>query len=206
VTLTPTASRRELPLPLDNDAGSRIESAIRVRFVTFIMKAVVYMSGMERQVPRLSQCPIARSLDRVGEWWSMLILRDAFYGLTRFDQFAQSLGIAPSMLARRLKSLVDAGLLERRPYQERPLRHDYVLTEKGRDFRPVLWTLLAWGNRHLAPEGESVRLEDPVTGAAIDPVVVDRASGRRLAEGVRVVPGPAADAPMRHRLAHRIAI
>src|SRR5436305_12743074 len=92
------------------------------------------------------QCPIARSLERVGEWWSILILRDAFHGLTRFDQFRQSLGIAPNMLARRLNALVENGLLERRPYGGRPPRNEYVLTETGRDFRPVLWTLLAWGN------------------------------------------------------------
>ncbi|WP_238297408.1 winged helix-turn-helix transcriptional regulator, partial [Methylobacterium soli] len=137
-------------------------------------------------------CPVARSLERIGEWWSILILRDAFYGLTRFDQFEQSLGIAPNMLTRRLKALCEAGLLERRPYQDRPPRYEYLLTEKGRDFRPVLWTLFAWGNRHLAPEGESVTLVDPESGLPIDPVVVNRHTGRPLAEGVRVVAGPAA--------------
>lgn len=144
-------------------------------------------------------CPVARSLDRVGEWWSILILRDAFYGLTRFDQFSQSLGIAPNMLTRRLKALCEAGLLERRPYQQRPPRYEYVLTEKGRDFRPVLWTLFAWGNRHLAPEGESVILTDPITGLPVDPVVVDRRTGRPLEEGVRVVAGPAASDRLRRR-------
>src|SRR5579872_3741844 len=98
------------------------------------------------------QCPIARSLERVGEWWSILILRDAFLGLTRFDQFQKSLGIAPNMLTRRLNTLVDSGLLERRSYSERPLRFEYVLTPRGRDFRTVLWTLVAWGNKHFAPE------------------------------------------------------
>ena len=84
------------------------------------------------------QCPIARSLERVGEWWSMLILRDALLGLTRFDQFQESLGIAPNMLTRRLSKLVEAGLLERRRYNDRPPRYEYVLTQAGRDFRPVL--------------------------------------------------------------------
>ena len=79
-------------------------------------------------------CPIARSLEHVGEWWSMLILRDAFGGMTRFDEFQQSLGIAPNMLTRRLAALVEAGLLERRRYSERPPRDEYVLTERGRDF------------------------------------------------------------------------
>src|SRR5437016_587292 len=82
------------------------------------------------------QCPIARSLERVGEWWSMLILRDALLGLTRFDQFQESLGIAPNMLTRRLSKLVEAGLLERRRYNDRPPRYEYVLTQAGRDFRP----------------------------------------------------------------------
>src|SRR6266853_616876 len=80
-------------------------------------------------------CPIARSLERVGEWWSILILRDALHGLRRFDQFQKSLGIAPNMLARRLNALVDAGLLERRRYSEHPPRDEYVLTARGRDFR-----------------------------------------------------------------------
>lgn len=151
-------------------------------------------------------CPVARSLERVGEWWSILILRDAFYGLTRFDQFERSLGIAPNMLTRRLRALCEAGLLERRRYQERPPRYEYVLTEKGRDFRPVLWTLFAWGNRHLAPEGASVLLADPGTGEAVDPVVVDRRTGRPLAEGVRVVPGPAASETLRRRFERQTTI
>src|SRR6266567_1863948 len=124
------------------------------------------------------QCPIARSLERVGEWWSMLILRDASLGLTRFDQFQESLGIAPNILTRRLKALVEAGLLERRRYSERPPRDEYVLTVRGRDFRPVLLALLAWGNKHFAPEGASVQLADRETGAIADPVLVDRVNGR----------------------------
>src|SRR6201999_3360005 len=91
------------------------------------------------------QCPIARSLERVGEWWSILILRDAFAGLTRFDQFQTSLDIAPNMLTRRLNSLVEAGLLERSRYSERPPRYEYLLTDRGRDFRPVVVALYAWG-------------------------------------------------------------
>ena len=109
-------------------------------------------------------CPIARSLERVGEWWSMLILRDAFAGITRFEEFQKSLGIAPNMLTRRLATLVEAGLLERRRYSTRPPRDEYVLTERGRDFHGVLLALMAFGNRHFAPEGESVRIVDAVTG------------------------------------------
>ena len=146
------------------------------------------------------QCPIARSLERVGEWWSILILRDAALGLTRFDQFQESLGIAPNILTRRLKALVEAGLLERRRYSDKPPRDEYVLTEAGRDFRPVLWALLAWGNRHFAPEGKSVVIVDSETGAEAEPMLVDRKSGRPLLPpGFRSAAGPAADARTRGR-------
>src|SRR4026209_2514408 len=99
------------------------------------------------------QCPIARSLERVGEWWSILILRDAFHGMTRFAEFQKNLGIAPNMLTRRLGALVEAGLLERRRYSERPPRDEYVLTARGRDFRPALLSLMARGNPHFVPQG-----------------------------------------------------
>ncbi len=148
------------------------------------------------------QCPIARSLERVGEWWSILILRDALHGLTRFDEFQQSLPIAPNMLARRLNALVDSGLLERRRYCERPPRDEYLLTDRGRDFRPVLLSLVAWGNKHFAPEGPSVLLADAKTGARADPVLVDRASGRVLnAPDYRLIAGPAANAQTKARYA-----
>ena len=107
-------------------------------------------------------CPIARSLERVGEWWSILILRDAFAGITRFDEFQKSLGIAPNMLTRRLAALVEAGLLERRRYSERPPRDEYVLTAARARFPPGAGGLLAWGNRHFAPEGrERARSSTP---------------------------------------------
>jgi DNA-binding HxlR family transcriptional regulator len=141
------------------------------------------------------QCPIARGLDRVGEWWSILILRDAFLGATRFEQFQESLGIAPSSLSRRLNSLVDAGMLERRRYSERPPRDEYVLTACGRDFRQVLWAMLAWGNRNFAPEGPSVVLVNAETGGLADPVLMDRISLRPMtAPGFRSAPGPRAKA------------
>ncbi|MFE0756838.1 winged helix-turn-helix transcriptional regulator [Inquilinus sp. NPDC058860] len=157
---------------------------------------------MQRKSFGTTQCPVARSLERVGEWWSILILRDAYYGLTRFDEFQKSLGIAPSMLTRRLNSLVEAGLLERRCYSEKPPRDEYVLTGMGRDFRPVVWSLVAWGNRHFAPEGASVQLVDRATGAVADPVLVDRNTGREMTSHTfRPGPGPAADERMRRKLA-----
>lgn len=147
------------------------------------------------------QCPIARSLERVGEWWSMLILRDAFYGLTRFDEFQESLGIAPNMLSRRLGALVDSGLLARLPYQDRPVRYEYVLTPAGEDFRPVLLALLAWGNRHFAPEGMSSQLTDVRTGRVVEPVMVDADTGERLSrERYAIQAGPAANARTRARI------
>ena len=115
----------------------------------------------------------------MGEWQSTLILRDALLGLTRFDQFQESLGIAPNILTRRLKALVETGLLERRRYCEHPPRDEYLLTARGRDFRPVVLSLLAWGNRHFAPEGASVMLVNRETGAAVDPILADPATGRK---------------------------
>ncbi len=90
-------------------------------------------------------CPIARTAARVADTWSVLILREAFYGVTRFDEFQQNLAIAPNMLTRRLNSLVEEGMLERRQYCDRPPRSEYILTERGRDFRQVLLAMLAWG-------------------------------------------------------------
>ena len=157
---------------------------------------------MQRKSFRNMPCPIARSLERVGDWWSILILRDAFQGVTRFDQFQKSLEIAPNILSRRLSSLVEGGLLERRRYRAHPPRHEYLLTERGRDFRPVLWSLLAWGNKHFAPEGKSVLLVDSQTGVPADPILVDRATGRPLTSPqFRSAAGPAADEGTRLRQA-----
>ncbi|HJY47662.1 MAG TPA: helix-turn-helix domain-containing protein [Stellaceae bacterium] len=157
---------------------------------------------MQRKSYGNMKCPIARSLDRVGEWWSILILRDAFYGLRRFDEFQKSLGVAPNILTRRLNRLVESGLLERRPYSEHPPRDEYVLTERGRDFRPVLLALLAWGNRHFALEGAAVQLVNTRTGALVEPMLVDGATGEQIAgPDFSVLPGPGADDSVRRKLA-----
>ena len=89
-------------------------------------------------------CPIARTLDIVGEWWTLLIVRDALVGSRRFEEFRAS-GIADNILSSRLDLLVREGILERRLYQEHPPRHEYLLTEKGRDLLPVVAALGAWG-------------------------------------------------------------
>ncbi len=162
---------------------------------------------MQRKSFGNMQCPIARSLERVGEWWSILILRDCFQGLKRFDEFEKSLGIAPNMLTRRLNGLVEAGLLERRQYNQHPPRFEYVLTDLGRDFRPVLWALLAWGNKHFFPEGLAVVVVDSQTGAVADPVLVDRGSGRLLVEpAFRSAPGPVANEHTRRRHTRRLDV
>jgi DNA-binding HxlR family transcriptional regulator len=152
---------------------------------------------MQRKSFSNMQCPVARSLERVGEWWSILILRDAFAGMTRFDQFQNSLNIAPNILTRRLTALVEAGMLSRRLYCERPPRFEYVLTERGRDFRPVVIALQTWGNKHFTPEGLSVVLVDISTGAAAEPILVDRVSGLPITDAThRNAAGPAAGAPV----------
>ncbi len=142
---------------------------------------------MQRKRFNTMTCPIARGLDRVGEWWSILILRDAFAGLTRFDAFQKSLGIAPGMLTRRLNALVEGGLLEKHRYSEKPPRDEYVLTARGRDFRPVLLAMMSWGNRHFTPDGIRVQMVEASTGVPADPVLVDRRTGRPLAEPDYVV-------------------
>jgi DNA-binding HxlR family transcriptional regulator len=130
----------------------------------------------------------------------MLILRDAFYGLSRFDEFEKSLGIAPTMLTRRLAGLVDSGLLERRQYSDKPPRYEYVLTTRGQDFWPVLVTLLDWGNKHFAPEGHSVVLVDRDTGKPVDPVLKESRSGRRItSQEHRIGAGPIANDYIRRR-------
>lgn len=156
---------------------------------------------MERKNFGNMQCPVARTLERVGEWWSILILRDALQGLTRFDQFQKSLDIAPNMLTRRLHTLVDAGLLERRQYTDRPPRFEYVLTDLGRDFRTIIIALNAWGNKHFAPEGPSAMLVDVESGKQIDLMLVDRNTGKEInSRNVRMVAGPQADEAMRARI------
>ncbi|WP_213980376.1 helix-turn-helix domain-containing protein [Sphingomonas sp. dw_22] len=125
-------------------------------------------------------CPIARSVARVGDAWSMLILRDVSLGLTRFDQLRTSLKIAPNILTARLRALTEAGVLEKRRYSERPPRDEYVLTAAGRDFLPVLHVLGEWGRTHHG-EGGVTRLVDQETGKLVEPMVVDRLTGVPLA-------------------------
>ena len=128
-------------------------------------------------------------------------MRDALHGLRRFDEFSRSLGIAPNMLTRRLNGLVEAGMLERRPYSERPPRYEYVPTPKGEDFRMVLMSLVAWGNRHYAEEGTSVEMVERATGQPLQPVMASAAGQVVPWDECTLQPGPAASAGMRERLA-----
>jgi DNA-binding HxlR family transcriptional regulator len=146
-------------------------------------------------------CPIAGALDFVGDWWTLVIMRDVLDGFSRFDELQRNLGIAPNMLTRRLRTLVDNGLVERRQYAESPARHEYVPTPSGRDLRPVIVALYAWGAKHSAVGTSQVVLVDEDTGAEIVPGLVDRNTGRQLSEmNMAFLPGPRADAEMRRRL------
>lgn len=124
-------------------------------------------------------CPIARGLACVGDAWSNLILRDANAGLTRFDQFRKSLGIAPTILTRRLAALTEEGLIEKRRYSEHPPRDEYVLTAAGRDFLPVLFMIGAWGRKYRG-KGRMTRFLDAEKGTEIEPAAIDVVTGAKL--------------------------
>jgi DNA-binding HxlR family transcriptional regulator len=159
---------------------------------------------MRRKSFRRMNCPIARSLERVGEWWSILILRDALHGYTRFEEFRESLDIAPNILTARLAALVDEGMLEKRQYSDHPPRFEYVPTDRARDFRPVLLSLMAFGNKHFAPEGAMVQVVNTKTGKVADIAVFDGHTGEPIAApDYKMVPGPAAPARVKARYARR---
>ncbi|MEN0579355.1 DNA-binding transcriptional regulator, HxlR family [Phytobacter palmae] len=109
---------------------------------------------MKRTRLEASTCPVARSLDVIGDWWSLLIVRDALRGVKRFGEFQKSLGIAKNMLTARLKLLVDEGILQLQPASDGSAWQEYVLTAKGRTLQTVLVALSQWGNDHLFAEGE----------------------------------------------------
>jgi DNA-binding HxlR family transcriptional regulator len=127
-------------------------------------------------------CPIARTTDLIGDWWTPLVLREAFTGRRRFDELQEALGIPRAVLATRLERLVAEGMLEKRPYEEHPVRFEYRLTPKGIAFYDVLAAMWRWGEDWLWPEGEDmpVMLVDRDTGAEVRPVVVDEATGARI--------------------------
>ena len=124
-------------------------------------------------------CPIARSLTFAGDAWALLILRDAHAGMTRFDQFRKNLGIAPTILTRRLAMLTSEGLLEKRRYSEHPPREEYLLTEAGRDFLPVLFMIGEWGRQYRGA-GQITRFFDTENGTEIRPVAIDEVTGAKI--------------------------
>lgn len=125
-------------------------------------------------------CAVAAALSVVGDPWTLLILRDAFFGVTRFDDWQARLGVARNVLAARLKTLVDHGVMETRLYSEHPPRKDYLLTRKGRDLRPVIMALKAWGDRHVYGEGAEPMDFIHACGAVLVPRMVCDACGETV--------------------------
>lgn len=136
-------------------------------------------------------CPIARTADLVGDWWTPLVLRQCFFGTRRFDDFVEALDIPRAVLSKRLARLMDEGLLEKRRYEERPPRYEYRLTDKGRAFWDVLAAMWQWGMDWQWTEDDvPLMLVDRDTGAEVVPRMVDAATGapldvRRLRPAVR---------------------
>jgi DNA-binding HxlR family transcriptional regulator len=137
-------------------------------------------------------CSMARSLEVIGDWWTPLILRDIYIGIARFDELATDLEISRNLLSTRLNALVEDGIVERRRYQEHPPRHEYALTEAGRDLVPVLIALTAWGDRWVAPaQGPPARFRHQDCGEIFDPeITCSHCHQPVTAETVDVLPGP----------------
>lgn len=140
---------------------------------------------MDTMVKRTSfdtaKCPVARSLDIIGDWWSLLIVRDALFGLRRFGEYQRSLGIARNILTVRLRALVDEGILETVPASDGSAYSDYAPTQKGRDLFPILVALRQWGDTYLFAPGEKYNeLVDRQTGQPIRKLEVRAADGRLL--------------------------
>ena len=135
-----------------------------------------------RQGPVGDRCPIDRTLQVVGSRSAFLLLREAFYGSTRFDDLVRLTGFTEAVAAKRLRELVDHGLLERRPYQEpgQRTRHEYVLTERGHDLLPTLFALAQWGREHLPEKGGPTPLHDGCEAEVR--VVLQCDAGHRLGE------------------------
>jgi DNA-binding HxlR family transcriptional regulator len=138
-------------------------------------------------------CSVAQCLEIVGEWWSLLIVRDAFLGVTRFDDFQSRLGISRNILAQRLNRLVDNGVLKRKPYQEHPPRSEYRLTDKGRDLWHVITAMRQWGDRWAAPDGAPIKIKHSACGRIVKAVPVCSYCGEALdARAVTAIPGSGA--------------
>jgi len=150
-------------------------------------------------------CTIARSLEEVGEWWSLLIVRECTQGASRFDEFQKGLGIARNVLAARLARLIEVGVLEKFPSPDRANTDAYRLTKKGEELYPVIIALHQWGDKWLAPNGKPpVDFVDDATGIPIAPMVVQSVDGRPLSfRDVRFAEGPGATDTTRGVIASR---
>ncbi|MCA9549180.1 MAG: helix-turn-helix transcriptional regulator [Myxococcales bacterium] len=148
---------------------------------------------MERKRFEGAPCPIARSVDIVGDWWTPLIIRECLYGVNRFDDLQRWLGIGRNILTRRLEQLVEQGVLERRAYQERPQRYEYQLTDKGYDAARILLAMMPFGDKWQFERGrEPIRVFDRRTGKRVRPVVVDAETGEPIdPRNLYAGPGPA---------------
>ena len=147
---------------------------------------------MQRRSFEDMNCSVAQCLEVVGEWWSLLIVRDAFLGVRRFDDFQARLGISRNILNQRLTTLVDHGVLERVPYQDNPPRSEYRLTDKGRELWPVLTAMRQWGDQWAAPNGAPLAMRHTACRHVADAVMVCSHCGKRLdVRSVKVEPGPA---------------
>ena len=137
-------------------------------------------------------CSLARGLDLIGDWWTPLIIRDVYIGLGRFEELVENLGVSRNLLTTRLKSLEENGIIERKAYQSRPLRHEYVLTQAGREFVPVILALTAWGDRWAQPsEGAPLLFQHTACGQVFNPEIRCSACGSSVsADEVRLLPGP----------------
>ena len=136
---------------------------------------------MKRKCLVTSKCPIARTLDVIGDWWSLLIVRDAFLGKRRFGEFQRSLGLAKNILCARLRKLVAHGVLEARPASDGSAYQEYALTEKGRGLYIVLVALRQWGESCLFKEGEvDLLLVDRESGQPVKPLELRSQDGRLL--------------------------
>jgi len=147
-------------------------------------------------------CSIANALDLIGEWWTILILREAFFGTRRFEDFQQHLGIARNILTARLRKLCDSGVLERVPIKQGAKRHEYRLTQMGRDLQPTLVALTQWGDRWLhKTNGAPVKLIERASGEEIADVAILAKDGRKLeARDMAMVAGPGATEETHERL------
>jgi DNA-binding HxlR family transcriptional regulator len=149
---------------------------------------------MERKSFSEMDCSVAQCLEVVGEWWSMLIIRDTFMGVTRFEDFQRRLGISRNILRDRLNSLVDSGVLVRVPYSEHPPRDDYRLTQKGRDLWPIITAMRQWGDQYAAPNGPPVEVIHRSCGQASHFETSCAWCGERVTyRNVHAVPGPGRD-------------